>query len=139
MLFFYRHDNKIALLWMPNFSELISPAGAVSGSFPGSSGDSDGYIPSNVDMLSDRSSSSPSPTLRIRARAARRGGAGNSKARHSSFPVPEQIRSGSFPRASKRTNPKGDKRAMPYLGYMRSALNSNNIGQYFNTFSNNYC
>jgi hypothetical protein len=124
---------------MPNFFESVSPAGAVSGSFPGSFGGSDGYVFSNVDMLSDRSSSSPSSTFRTRARAVRRGGAGSSKARRSPSPVSGQVRSGSFPRANKRTDPKDDERAMPYLDYVRSALNGNNIAQYFNAFGNNRC
>jgi hypothetical protein len=122
---------------MPNFSESVSPAGAVSGSFPGSFGDSDDYVPSDVDMLFDRFSSFPSSTLRTRARAARRGGAGSSKARRSFSPVPGQVRSGSSSRASKRTDPKDGKRAIPCLGCVRNALNSNNIGQYFNAFGNN--
>jgi hypothetical protein len=90
-------------------------------------------------MLSNRSSSFPSSTFRTRARAARRGGAGNSKARRSPSPVPRQVRSNSFPRANKRTNPKDDKRAMPYLGYVQSVLNGNSISQYFNAFNNNRC
>jgi hypothetical protein len=124
---------------MPNFFELVSPAGAVSGSFPGSSGGSDGYVLSDVDMLSDRSSSSSFSTFRTRARAARRGGAGSSKARRSFSPVPGQVRSGSSSRANKRTNPKGGKRAIPYLNYVQNALNGNNISQYFNIFNNNCC
>jgi hypothetical protein len=124
---------------MPNFSESVSLAGAVFGSFPGFFGGSDDYVPSDVDMLSDRSSSSPFSTFRTRARAARRGGAGSSKARCSPSPVFGQIRSGPSPRASKRTDPKGDKRAMPYLGYVRNALNGNSIGQCFNAFDNNRC
>jgi hypothetical protein len=127
------------LPWMPNSFESISPAGAVPGSFPGSPNDSDDYVPSNVDMLSDRSSSSPSPTLRTRARAARRGGAGSSKACRSFSPVSGQIRSGPFPRASKRTDSKGGKRAMPYLDYVRNALSGNSTGQCFDAFNNNYC
>jgi hypothetical protein len=124
---------------MPNSSESVSPAGAVFGSFSGFSGDSDNYVPSEVDILSDRSSSSSSPIFRTRARAARRGGAGNSKARRSSFLVSGQIRSGSSPRANKRTDPKNGKRAMPCLGYIRNALNSNSTSQYFDAFSNNCC
>jgi hypothetical protein len=77
---------------MPSFFESVSPAGAVPGSFSGSSGGSDGYVFSNVNMLFDRSSSFFFPTLRTRARAARRGGAGSSKARRSSSPVPGQVR-----------------------------------------------
>jgi hypothetical protein len=110
---------------MPSFFESVSPAGAVFGSFPGSPGGSDGYISSNVDILSDRSSSSSSSTLRTRARAARRGGASSSKARRFSSPVPEQVRFNFSPRASKRIDPKNDKRAMLYLNYVRSALNGN--------------
>jgi hypothetical protein len=124
---------------MPNFFESVSPAGAVPGSFPGFSGGSDGYVPSNVDMLSDRSSSFPSPTLRTRARVARRGGAGSSKARRSPSSVPGQVRFGPFSRANKRTDPKDGKRAMPYLNYVRNALSGNNIGQYFDAFGNNRC
>jgi hypothetical protein len=112
---------------MPSFFESVSPAGAVPDSFSGSPGGSDGYFFSNVDMLSDRSSSSSSPTLRTRARVARRGGAGSSKARRSSSLVPGQVRSGPSPRASKRIDSKDDKRAMPYLGYVQSALSGNNI------------
>jgi hypothetical protein len=82
---------------MPNSSESVSPAGAIPGSFPGFFGGNDGYAPSNVDMLSDHFSSSSSPTFRTRARAARRGGAGSSKARCSSSPVPGQVRSGPPP------------------------------------------
>jgi hypothetical protein len=124
---------------MPNFSESVSPAGAISGSFSGSFGGSDGYVPSDVDMLFDRSSSSPSPTLRTRARAARRGGASSSKARRSPSPVPGQVRSGSSPRANKRIDSKDNKRVMPYLNYMQNALSGNSINQYFNIFNNNYC
>jgi hypothetical protein len=124
---------------MPNSFESVSPAGAVLGSFPGFPGGSDGYVPSNVNMLFDRSSSFFSPTLRIRARAARRGGAGSSKVRRFSSPVFRQVRSSSFSRAHKRTDPKGDKRAMPCLNYVRSALNGNSISQYFDAFGNNYC
>jgi hypothetical protein len=113
---------------MLNSFELASPAGAVFGSFPGFSGGSDGYVSSNVDMLSDRSSSSPFSILKTRARAARRGGAGSSKARRSFSLVPGQVRFNPFPRASKRTDPKGDKRAILYLNYVRSALNCNSIG-----------
>jgi hypothetical protein len=113
---------------MLNSSESVSPAGAVSGSFSGSPGGSDGYVPSDVDMLSDRFSSSPSPTLRTRARAARRGGAGSSKARRSPSPDPGQVRFGPSPRASKRTDPKDDERAVPCLGYVRSALSGNSTG-----------
>jgi hypothetical protein len=112
---------------MPSSFESVSPAGAVSGSFPGSPGGSDGYVPLNVDMLFDRSLSSPFSIFGIRARAARRGGAGSSKARRSSFLVSGQVRSGPFPRASKRTDPKDGKRAMPYLNYVQSALNGNSI------------
>jgi hypothetical protein len=112
---------------MPNFFESVSPAGAVPGSFPGFFSGSDGYVSSNVNMLFDRSSSSPFSTLRTRARAARRGGAGSSKARRSFFPVPGQIRSNPSPRASKRINPKNDERAMPYLNYIQNALNGNSI------------
>jgi hypothetical protein len=112
---------------MPNSSESVSPAGAVPGSFPGFPGGSDGYVFSNVDMLSDRSSSFPFPTFVTRARAARRGGAGSSKARRSFFLIPGQVRSNSSPRANKRTNPKNGKRAMPYLNYIRNALNGNSI------------
>jgi hypothetical protein len=125
---FYRHDGEVALFWMPSSFESVSPASAVSGSFPGFPGGRNGYVFSNVDMLSDRSSSSPFPTFRTRARAARRGGAGSSKARRSSSLVPGQIRSNPSPRASKRIDPKDDKRAMPYLGYIRSALSGNNTG-----------
>jgi hypothetical protein len=113
---------------MPNSSESVSPAGAVPGSFPGFPGGRDGYVSSNVDMLSDRSSSFPFPTFRTRARAARRSGAGSSKARRSSSSVPGQVRSNPSPRASKRTDPKDDKRAIPCLDYVRSALNGNSIG-----------
>jgi hypothetical protein len=113
---------------MPSSSESVSPAGAVPGSFSGFSGGRNGYVFSNVDMLFDRSSSFSSPTFRTRARAARRGGAGSSKARRSFSLVPGQIRFNSSPRASKRTNPKNDKRAMLYLNYVRSALNGNSIG-----------
>jgi hypothetical protein len=112
---------------MPNSFESVSPAGAVPGSFPGFPGGSNGYVFSNVDMLSDRSSSFPSSTFRIRARAARRGGAGNSKARRSFSPVPGQVRFNPFPRASKRTDPKDNKRAMLYLNCVQSALNGNSI------------
>jgi hypothetical protein len=112
---------------MPNFSESVSPAGAVPGSFSGSFGGRDGYVFSNVDMLSDRSSSFPSPTLRTRARAARRGGAGSSKARRSFSLVPGQIRFNPSPRASKRTDPKDDERAISCLNYIRSALSGNSI------------
>jgi hypothetical protein len=124
---------------MPSFFESVSPAGAAPGSFSGSPDGSDGYVPSGVNMLSDRSSSSPSPTLRTRARAARRGGAGSSKARRSFSSVPGQVRSGPFFRASKRTDPKGDKRAVPYLGCVRSALNGNSTNQYFDASGNNRC
>jgi hypothetical protein len=124
---FYRYDSEVVLLWMPNSFESVSPAGAVPGSFPGFSGGSDSYVSSNVDMLSDRFSSSPSSTLRTRARAARRGGAGSSKARRSSSPVPGQVRFNPSPRASKRIDPKDDKRAMPCLGCVRSALSGNSI------------
>jgi hypothetical protein len=113
---------------MPNFFELASFIGAVLGSFSGSPGGSDGYVSSNVDMLFDRFSSFFFPILRIRARAARRGGAGSSKVRRFSFLVPGQVRFNSFSRASKRTDPKDDKRAILYLGYVRSALNGNSIG-----------
>jgi hypothetical protein len=113
---------------MPSFFESISPAGAVPGSFSGSSGGSDGYVPSDVDMLFDRFSSFSSSTFRTRARAARRGGAGSSKARRSPFLDPGQVRFGPFPRASKRTDPKDDERAVPYLSCVRSALNGNSIG-----------
>jgi hypothetical protein len=106
---------------------LVSLAGAVPGSFSGFSGGSDGYVPLNVDMLSDRFSSFPSSTFRNRARVARCGGAGSSKARRSFSLVPGQVRSGSFPRASKRTNPKDNKRAIPYLNYIQSVLNGNSI------------
>jgi hypothetical protein len=112
---------------MLNFFELVSLAGAVSGLFSGFPGGSDDYAPSNVDMLFDRSSSSFFPTLRIRARAARCGGASSSKARCSFFLVLGQVRFNSFPRASKRTDPKDDKCAIPCLGYVRSVLNGNNI------------
>jgi hypothetical protein len=112
---------------MPNSFKSISPAGAVPGSFSGFLGGSDGYVSSNVDMLFDRFSSFPSSTFRTRARAARHGGASSSKARRSSSPIPGQVRSNPSPRASKRTDPKNDKRAMPYLGYVRSALNGNSI------------
>jgi hypothetical protein len=112
---------------MPNFSESVSPAGAVPGSFSGSPGGKDGYVSSNVDMLSDRSSLFSFSTLRTRARAARRGGAGSSKARRSSSLVPGQVRSNSSPRASKRIDPKDDERAMPCLGCVRSALSDNSI------------
>jgi hypothetical protein len=124
---------------MPNSFESVSPAGAIPGSFSGSPGGKDSYVSSNVDMLSDRSSSSPSPTLRTRARVARRGGASSSKARRSSSLVPGQIRSNSFPRASKRIDPKDDKRAMLCLNYIRSALSGNNINQYFDASGNNRC
>jgi hypothetical protein len=124
---FYRHDNKVALLWISSSFESVSPAGAVPGSFPGFLGGSDGYVSSNVDMLFDRSSSFFSPIFRTRARAARRGGAGSSKARRSSSPVPGQIRFNPSPRASKRTDPKGGKRVMPCLNYVQSALNGNSI------------
>jgi hypothetical protein len=113
---------------MPSFFKSVSPAGAVSGSFSGSPGGRDGYVSSNVDMLFDRSSSFFFPTFRTRARVARRGGAGSSKARRSFSPVPGQVRFNSSPRASKRIDPKDDKRAMLYLGYIRSALNGNSIG-----------
>jgi hypothetical protein len=112
---------------MLNSFESVSPAGAVPGSFPGSSGGSDGYVFSNVNMLFDRFSSYSSPTLRTRARAARRGGAGSSKARRSFSLVPGQVRSNPSPRANKRTDPKGGKRVMPCLNYVRNALNSNSI------------
>jgi hypothetical protein len=112
---------------MPSSFESVSPAGAVPGSFPGFPGGRDGYVFSNVNMLFDRSSSFPSSTLRTRARAARRGGAGSSKACRFFSPVPGQVRFNSFPRASKRTDPKDDKRAMPYLGYVQNALNGNSI------------
>jgi hypothetical protein len=112
---------------MPNSFESVSPAGAVPDSFPGFPGGSDGYVSSNVDMLFDRSSSSPFPTLRTRARAARRGGASSSKARRSSSSVPGQVRFNPSPRANKRTDPKDNKRAMLYLDYIRSALNGNSI------------
>jgi hypothetical protein len=112
---------------MPNSSESVSLAGAVPGSFPGFFGGSDGYISSNVNMLFDRSSSFPFPTLRTRARAARRGGAGSSKARRSPSPDFGQVRSGPSPRASKRIDPKGGKRAISYLDYMRNALSGNSI------------
>jgi hypothetical protein len=125
---FYRHDNKVVLLWMPNFSESASPAGAVPSSFFGFSGGSDDYVFSNVDMLFDRFLSFLFSTLRTRARAARRGGAGSSKARRSFFLIPGQIRFNSFSRASKRTDSKNDERVIPCLGYIRSALNSNSIG-----------
>jgi hypothetical protein len=124
---FYRYDSKIALFWMPNSFKSASPAGAVPGSFPGSPGGSDGYVSSNVDVLFNRFSSSPFSTFRTRARAARRGGAGSSKARRSSSPVSGQVRFNSFPRASKRIDPKDDKRAMLYLNYVRSALSGNSI------------
>jgi hypothetical protein len=103
---------------MPSSFESVSPASAVSGSFSGFPGGSDGYIFSNVEMLFDRFSSFPFPTLRIRARAARRGGAGSSKARRSSSLVPGQVRFNPFPRASKRIDPKDGKRMMPYLNYV---------------------
>jgi hypothetical protein len=112
---------------MPNSFESVSPAGAVPDSFSGFSGGRDGYVFSNVDMLFDRFSSFPSPTFRIRARAARCGGAGSSKVCCSFSPVLGQVRFNPFPRASKRTDPKGDKRAMPYLGCVRSALSGNSI------------
>jgi hypothetical protein len=124
---FYRHDGKIALPWIPSSFESVSPASAVPGSFSGFSGGRNGYVSSNVDMLSNRFSSFPSPTFRTRARAARRGGAGSSKVRRSFFPVPGQVRSNSSPRASKRTDPKNNKRAMPCLNYVRSALSGNSI------------
>jgi hypothetical protein len=124
---------------MPNFFESVSPAGAVPGSFSGFPGGSDGYVFSNVDMLSDRSSSSPFSTFRTRARDARYGGASSSKARRSFSLVPGQIRFNPFFRASKRTDPKDNKRAMPYLDYVRNALNGNSINQYFDAFSSNYC
>jgi hypothetical protein len=113
---------------MPNSFESVSPAGAVSGSFSGFFGGRDGYVFSNVNMLSDRFSSSFFPTFRTRARAARRGGAGSSKARRSFSPVPGQVRFNPFPRASKRTDPKNDKRAMPYLSCVRNALSGNSTG-----------
>jgi hypothetical protein len=125
---FHHHNNEIILPWMPSSFESVSPAGAVSGSFPSFLNGSDDYVFSNVDMLSDRSSSSSFLTLRTRARAARCGGAGSSKARRSSSPVSGQVRFNPFPRASKRTDPKDDKRAIPYLGCVRSALNGNSIG-----------
>jgi hypothetical protein len=125
---FYRYNDEVALLWMPNSSESVSPAGAVPGSFFGFLGGRDGYVFSNVDMLFDRFSSFFSLTFRTRARAARRGGAGSSKARRSFSLVPEQVRFNSFPRASKRTDPKDNKRAMPCLNYVRSALSGNSIG-----------
>jgi hypothetical protein len=124
---------------MPNSSESVSPASAVPGSFPGFPGGSDDYVFSNVDILSDRSSSSSSSTFRTRARAARRGGAGSSKARRSFSLIPGQIRFNPSTRASKRTDPKDDKRAIPYLNYIRSALSGNSINQYFDAFGNNYC
>jgi hypothetical protein len=78
-----------------------------------------GYQPvtvfSNVDMLFDRFSSFFSPTFRIRAQVARRGGAGSSKARRFFSLVLGQIRFNSFPRANKRIDPKGDKRVISYL------------------------
>jgi hypothetical protein len=100
---------------MPNSFESISPASAVPGSFSSSFGGSDGYISSNVNMLFDRFSSFFFPTLRTRVRAARHSGAGSSKARRSSSLVPGQVRFNPFPRASKRTDPKDDKRAISYL------------------------
>jgi hypothetical protein len=112
---------------MPNSSESASPAGAVPGSFSGFFSDSDGYVFSNVDMLSDRFSSFFSPTFRTRARAARRSGAGSSKVCRSSFPIFRQVRFNPFLRANKRTDPKNDKRAMPYLDYIQSALSDNSI------------
>jgi hypothetical protein len=124
---------------MPSSFKSVSPAGAVPGSFSGFPGGSDGYVPSDVDMLSDRSSSSSFSTLRTRARAARRGGAGSSKARRSPFLDPGQVRSGPSPRANKRTDPKDGKRAMPYLGYVRNALSGNSISQYFDALGNNRC
>jgi hypothetical protein len=124
---------------MLNFSESASPAGAIPGSFSGFFGGSDRYVFSNVNMLFDRSSSSSSPTFRTRARAARRGGAGSSKARRSFSPISEQVRFNPFPRANKRIDSKNDKRAMPYLNYVRSALSGNNINQYFDAFNNNRC
>jgi hypothetical protein len=130
---------RLLLPWMPSSSESVSPAGAVPGSFPGFPSGKDGYVSLNVDMLFDRSSSSPSPTFRTRARAARCGGAGSSKARRSSSLIPGQIRFNPFPRTSKRTDPKDDKRAMPCLNYVRNALNGNSIGQYFDAFNNDRC
>jgi hypothetical protein len=124
---------------MPNSFESVSPAGAVPNSFSGSPGGSDSYVFSNVDMLSDRSSSFPFSTLRTRARAARRGGASSSKARRSFSLVFGQIRSNPSPRASKRIDPKDDKRAMLYLNYIRNTLNGNSINQYFDAFNNDYC
>jgi hypothetical protein len=112
---------------MPSSFESVSPASAVSGSFSGFFGGSDGYVFSNVDMLFDRSSSFFSSTFITRARAARCGGAGSSKARRSFSPVPGQVRFNPSPRASKRIDPKDDKRAMPYLDYIRSALSGNSI------------
>jgi hypothetical protein len=112
---------------MLNSFKSISHASAVPGSFSGSLGGSDNYVPSNVDMLFERSSSFSSSTLGTRARAARRGGASSSKVRRSSSPVPGQVRSDSSPRANKRTDPKNNKRAMPYLNYIRNALNGNSI------------
>jgi hypothetical protein len=125
---FYRYDKKVALPWMPNSFEFVSFAGVVPGSVPGLSSGSNGYVPSDVNMLLDRFSSFSFSTLMIRAWAARCGGIGRSKARRFLFLVPEQVRSCPFPRASKRTDPKGDKRAMPCLDYVRSALNGNSIG-----------
>jgi hypothetical protein len=113
---------------MPNFFESVSPAGAVPGSFSGFPGGSDGYVLSNVDMLFDRSSSFPSPIFRIRARAARRGGAGSSKACCFFSLVSGQVRFNPFPRASKRINSKDGKRAISCLNYVRSALSDNSIG-----------
>jgi hypothetical protein len=113
---------------MPNSSESVSPASAVPGSFPGSPNGKNGYVSSNVNMLFDRFSSFSFPTFRTRARAARRGGAGSSKARRSSSPISGQIRFNSSPRANKRTDPKDNKRAIPYLNYVRNALSGNNTG-----------
>jgi hypothetical protein len=112
---------------MPNSFESVSPASAVPGSFPGFPSGSDNYVFSNVDMLSDRFSSFFFPTFRTRARAARRSGAGSSKVRRSSSLVPGQVRFNPFSRANKRIDPKGDKRAILYLNYVRNALNGNSI------------
>jgi hypothetical protein len=137
--FFHRYDGKISLPWMPSFSEFVSFASAVPSLVPGLPGGSDDYVPSDVDMLPDCFSSFFFPTFIIRARAALCGGIGRSKVRRSSFLVPEQVRSGLSPRASKRTDPKDDRRAMPYLGCIRNALNGHSINQYFDAFGNNRC
>jgi hypothetical protein len=136
---FHGHDGEVAPPWMPSSSESGSFTGAAPDSVPGLPGGSGGYVPSDVDVLPDRSSSSSSSTLMTRARAARCGGVGSSKARRSPFPVPRQVRSGPSPRTSKRTDPKGGVRAVPYLGCVRSALSGNSTGQCFDAPGSSRC